>query len=126
MFHEQKSARNRFHEQNQFAESSMIKISSRIKENQCTIFTEKNQQATGFTNKNQHETESTKKNQHLTSFTNKKSACNKFHEQNMFHRELNYCTSFTKRKTNMKHVSPAKISAQQVPRKKNINIQQVL
>jgi len=40
----------------------------------------------------------------------KKSACNKFHEQNWFHKEKNQCTSFTPTKMKIQHASRAKIS----------------
>ena len=96
-FCEQKSANNKFHEQNQFHEEK----------NQCTTFIK------GKINTQQV---SQPKNNHTASFTNKKSAHNQFHGQNRFHEKKNKCKSFTKRKINLQQVSRTKIRTQQVPR----------
>ena len=95
-FHEQKSARHKFHEQIQF----------HLEENHCTSFAKKKSTCNKFQEQNQHATISMKKklvsrggkskhkfheakNRYTTSFINK----------NQFHKEKNTCTSFTERKT---------------------------
>jgi len=100
-FHEEKSARIKFHEQRQNVKSSMNKISIYDEKHQCTLFTKRiinMQQVLRTKVRTQQVYE---QNQHATSSINK--------------------ISFTMRKINMKQVSGTKISTKQAPRTKSVS-----